>query len=189
MRQTFWTAERIGKLRELWDNKAISAESIASRLGCTKNAVIGRAHRDHLPLRRPPAPPALRKAQSEGRKRQSEVRKRVKREALVHPSPAAFVPNPDHLAIDAWRALPGTTPVDVMALAATSCRWPIDNQYGPMLYCGCLVAHGSTYCPTHRHRSRGAGTEAERHAVSAAKSRSRVEGKFGFRQNQAGQSL
>lgn len=183
--QPFWTAERIGKLRELWDNKAISAESIALRLGCTKNAVIGRAHRDHLPLRRPPAPLAPRYV----RKAQSEVRKRVKKEALVHPGPAAFVPNPAHLAIDAWHALPGTTPIDMMAMAATSCRWPIDNPGGPMLYCGCLVAHGSTYCPTHRHRSLGAGTEAERHAVSAAKSRSRVEGKFGFRQNQAGQSL
>ena len=173
--ETFWTAERVATLRTLWTRKDISSEQIAATLGCTKNAVIGRAHRDHLPMRRPPTPPALRKAQSEGRKRQSDVRKRVKREALVHPSPAAFVPTPVNLSVGAWDALPGTTPIDMTALAATSCRWPIDNPGGPMLYCGCLIAHGSSYCPTHRHRSLGVGTEAERHAVSAAKSRSRVE--------------
>ena len=45
-----WTPERDDKLRELWDS-GLTGSQIGVRLGATKNSVIGRAHRLHLPPR------------------------------------------------------------------------------------------------------------------------------------------
>lgn len=62
-----WSAERDARLRELWASELSSAE-IALRLGVSKNATIGRAHRMHLPgrpspIRRKGDPkPAIRRA-------------------------------------------------------------------------------------------------------------------------------
>ena len=51
-----WTPERTATLMALWGEDLSTAE-IGRRLGITKNAVIGKAHRLGLPYRRPPAPP------------------------------------------------------------------------------------------------------------------------------------
>lgn len=47
---SLWTAERDSQLRALWD-AGVSGSQIADRIGMTKNAVIGRAHRLKLPPR------------------------------------------------------------------------------------------------------------------------------------------
>ena len=47
---SLWTAERDSQLRALWD-AGVSGSQIADRMGMTKNAVIGRAHRLKLPPR------------------------------------------------------------------------------------------------------------------------------------------
>lgn len=53
-RKTFWTPERDALLRELWAGE-LSAALIAKELGAvSKNAILGRVHRLHLPQRRPP---------------------------------------------------------------------------------------------------------------------------------------
>lgn len=44
---TFWTPERVARLRELWGVQRVRA--IARELGCTGNAVIGKADRLGLP--------------------------------------------------------------------------------------------------------------------------------------------
>ncbi len=56
-----WTAERVLELRKLWATGASTAE-IGRRLGVSKNAVVGKAHRTGLaprpsPIRRLPASP------------------------------------------------------------------------------------------------------------------------------------
>ena len=49
-----WTEERIAELKRLW-SEGFSASQIAERLGgITRNAVIGKAHRLHLPSRPSP---------------------------------------------------------------------------------------------------------------------------------------
>ncbi|MHB1310517.1 MAG: GcrA family cell cycle regulator [Gemmatimonadaceae bacterium] len=48
-----WPPERIAELRRLWDT-GLTATQIGCRLGLSKNAVIGRAHRLHLPPRPSP---------------------------------------------------------------------------------------------------------------------------------------
>jgi GcrA cell cycle regulator len=49
----FWTDERIAELEKLW-RAGLTTEKIARQIGCTKNAVIGKAHR--LGLRARPTP-------------------------------------------------------------------------------------------------------------------------------------
>lgn len=61
---TDWTEELHVRLRALW-NEGLSTAEIGRRIGASKNAVVGKAHRLHLPTRpspirrhgRPPPPP------------------------------------------------------------------------------------------------------------------------------------
>ena len=47
-----WSEEQIERLRELWDQKpTLSTAQIGLRLGMSKNAVVGKAHRLRLPGR------------------------------------------------------------------------------------------------------------------------------------------
>lgn len=48
-----WIPTRISVLIALWD-EGVTTSEIGRRLGVTKNAVVGKAHRLGLPLRRPP---------------------------------------------------------------------------------------------------------------------------------------
>lgn len=48
-----WTPERIAQLKELWDKGESTAE-IGRRLGISKNAVVGKAHRLSLSARPSP---------------------------------------------------------------------------------------------------------------------------------------
>ena len=49
----FWTEERIERLGELWGD-GLSAAKIGREIGCTKNAVISKAHRLGLSARPSP---------------------------------------------------------------------------------------------------------------------------------------
>ncbi len=46
----FWTPERVETLTKLW-NEGLYASDIGKTLGCTRNAVIGKANRLNLPAR------------------------------------------------------------------------------------------------------------------------------------------
>ena len=48
-----WTSERIGALTKLW-NGGLTTREIGLRLGVTKNAVVGKAHRLGLSKRQSP---------------------------------------------------------------------------------------------------------------------------------------
>lgn len=52
----FWTDDNVEALRRLW-GEGHTAQAIAGTLGCTRNAVIGRAHRDKLSPRQSPIKP------------------------------------------------------------------------------------------------------------------------------------
>lgn len=55
----FWTAEKVAQLRAAWfEQPHVTLLAIGKRLGCTKNAIISKAHREKLPHRaQPPRPP------------------------------------------------------------------------------------------------------------------------------------
>ena len=48
-----WTPERIADLTRLW-NEGLTTSEIGKRLGISKNAVVGKAHRMHLSARPSP---------------------------------------------------------------------------------------------------------------------------------------
>lgn len=47
----FWTEDVVARLRSLWDDESLSAKMIGAELGCTRNAILGKAHRLDLPDR------------------------------------------------------------------------------------------------------------------------------------------
>ena len=69
-----WTTEAIERLKALWAEGHSTAE-IGRRMGISKNAVVGKAHRLTLPAR--PSP--------------------IRRDALPRPAPAPRAPRPVHV--------------------------------------------------------------------------------------------
>ncbi len=57
-----WSPDRTAALTHLWD-EGIPTREIGRRLGVTKNAVVGKAHRIGLAMRRPPAVRKVRDAE------------------------------------------------------------------------------------------------------------------------------
>ncbi len=65
-----WNEESIGRIRALWA-EGLSTAEIGRRMGVSKNAIVGKAHRLNLPARpspirrdraaAPPRPPAVRR--------------------------------------------------------------------------------------------------------------------------------
>lgn len=47
-----WTRQAVDRLRRLWNHTSLSASEIAADFGCTRNAIIGKAHRLGLKSRR-----------------------------------------------------------------------------------------------------------------------------------------
>lgn len=143
-----WTAEAIERLKALWAEGHSTAE-IGRRMGISKNAVVGKAHRLNLPAR--PSP--------------------IRRDAEPRPAPAPRAPRP----IPAARAAPPpmlrpqpvvTQAAPVMAaapppvvrpfpvarprLGARSCCWPIGEPgTSGFRFCGAEPMAGKPYCTEH----------------------------------------
>lgn len=143
-----WTAEAIERLKALWAEGHSTAE-IGRRMGISKNAVVGKAHRLNLPAR--PSP--------------------IRRDAEPRPAPAPRAPRP----IPAARVVPPqvlrpapVAPVSapVVAVAPTpvvrafpaarprlgsrSCCWPIGEPgTSGFRFCGAEPMAGKPYCTEH----------------------------------------
>ena len=63
-----WTEEQIDQLKELW-SEGLSTSEIGRKLGVTKNAVVGKAHRLGLP----PRPSPIKRATGAKRPTRSKV--------------------------------------------------------------------------------------------------------------------
>ena len=200
MQGPLWDDERTALLVKLWSVDKLSASQCAGAIGggLTRNAIIGKVHRLGLEKRR-----TVKAASAKGgngsagkyrgvvaaaRKARAAKVRPPKQDRIKPPPPEVFTPEAGDLAVGAWNALPGTTPVTLELLARDGCRWPIGDD-APFLFCGCKAAAGSSYCATHKHRSQGVGTPSEQSAVKSAKSMVRMESSYGFRSAQAGQSL
>jgi len=191
-----WTDDRVSLLKKLWTDDELTASQCAKVLGVTRNAIIGKVHRLDLE-KRVVASKQNGSRGSAGKYRGVITRARKARAArIVPPKPDRiklppidiFTPAAEDIAVGAWAALPGTTPVTLEALSRTGCRWPIGED-APFLFCGCEAAPGSSYCPTHKHRSTGKGTTGERQATRSLAVVARLEVKNGFRGRQAGTEL
>jgi GcrA cell cycle regulator len=157
-----WNDERIAELRKLWD-EGLSASIIGERLGISKNAVVGKAHRLKLPPRPSPIkrggttsgkPRRARKAAQGPRRTAALARSEsVRQETPRRQGRAEASPRP-----------PMSRSYRHYADSGQGCLWPIGDPGTPEFhFCGATRAEGRPYCEEHVARAyitRKNGSEA-----------------------------
>jgi len=132
-----WDTDTVCRLRQLWAEGHSTAE-IGRRMGISKNAVVGKAHRLDLPARpspirrgfdTPPRPP-----------------RRPSCPPLAQLVPLA--PTLPHVR-EATSRKPGPSALAVPR-GKTPCCWPIGEPSSPSFhFCGAESVIGKPYCPEH----------------------------------------
>lgn len=132
-----WSEEAVLQLRALWGLPGLSAAAIAERLGVSRNAVLGKAHRLGLSKPHRPGAPA--------KQRRAEPR------PLVRP-PLRRAAAPVVAAGDL-----GPQVARLEDLPAHACHWPIGDPSEPGFgFCG-RPAPERVYCDPHWRRAHGPG--------------------------------
>ena len=128
-----WTEDRVAKLIHN-HNLGLSAAQVGMLLGVSRNAIIGKIHRlgliPHTHMMavktvRPPKPP----------------RREPRRASAPKVAPQ---PMPMFVVIEGG--------VDLVDLARTACRWPLNDPPEPAdtKFCGSPSPEGSSFCVCHR---------------------------------------
>ena len=151
-----WNQEAIVRLRALWTEGHSTAE-IGRRLGVSKNAVVGKAHRLDLPAR----PSPIRRDGNGGAPRQPAPR-RVAGPTLPPLSSTALpvmeaAPSMPRPAAAAPQRVPVSPPPPRVLLApprpfarSIACCWPIGEPGTPSFrFCDAQAATGKPYCTEH----------------------------------------
>ena len=159
-----WNEETIARLRQLWQEGHSTAE-IGRRMGVTKNAVVGKAHRLVLP----PRPSPIRRDTTEGHVARRSATRRTTGPtlpALSSPSaaPAARLASPPapvqvNSVMDAPRAAAPqphapaqlrAVPMPRAGARVTTCCWPIgDPGTASFRFCDDGAMSGKPYCAQH----------------------------------------
>jgi GcrA cell cycle regulator len=145
-----WTTEAIERLKALWAEGHSTAE-IGRRMGISKNAVVGKAHRLTLPAR--PSP--------------------IRRDATPRPAPVPRAPRPAPMPLQRLAAAPAPRPAAAPAppapppvaatapvlrsfpaarprIGARSCCWPLGEPGTQgFRFCGGDPMAGKPYCAEH----------------------------------------
>lgn len=139
-----WTPELVEELLTLW-RQGLSASVIASKIGGTRNAVIGKIHREE---------------------RKAGVKARKQRPVSVHPTDKPRSKKPmltlPQRAGSVSRIVSAALPVpDEGQIASivdvTGCRWPVKDDpafVGGVGFCNHVQKDGSSYCAYHAHANR-----------------------------------
>ena len=146
-----WNDETIARLRALW-LEGLSTAEIGRRMGVSKNAVVGKAHRLNLlarpsPIRRqgadaPPRPPVLRRVTGPTLPPLSAT-------APVAPEPQRASAPPKGAPSSAIKP-PAIRPVAPRFGRAVACCWPIGEPGTPSFhFCDAEAANGKPYCGEH----------------------------------------
>ncbi len=154
-----WAEETISRLRTLWD-EGLSTAEIGRRLGVSKNAVVGKAHRLDLPAR----PSPIRRDGGSGRVTRRSAPRRVAGPTLppltsTSPMTAAGVGQP-MMPRMAPMATPKPPPVAPVARVApppprpygriVTCCWPIGEPgTRSFRFCDDASEPGKPYCTEH----------------------------------------
>jgi|SRR6185312_8750652 hypothetical protein len=132
----FWTDERVDQLKTL-SATGISYREIGAKIGCTRNAAIGKALRLGMSQAKLPRPP-----------KQTVQRKPIVRIVRMNGNS------------DKMRVMQSVTGVPYMVrctkveplhisfdqLTSTTCHYPHGNEISAMTFCGRLTMAGSSYC-------------------------------------------
>jgi GcrA cell cycle regulator len=152
-----WNEDTIARLRSLWAEGHSTAE-IGRRMGVSKNAVVGKAHRLNLP----PRPSPIRREGVAGATPRRPVPRRVTGSTLpplaaaIAAAPVAVQPAPAPIAAAAPPpSRPVPVPVTVRAVAprtlrTANCCWPIGEPGTKSFrFCDGEAAPGKPYCGEH----------------------------------------
>lgn len=144
-----WNEETIARLRALWA-EGLSTAEIGRRLHVTKNAVVGKAHRLHLP----PRPSPIRRAPDgtvaaaprpqPGRPAEPTL------PAMLAPPPAPVTePSPTRRPAEAPRPVLRSVP-SAAGGRVTACCWPIGEPGTKGFhFCDAPSTPGKPYCQEH----------------------------------------
>ena len=129
-----WTTERVAQLRD-GINAGLTCSQIASQIGVSRNAVIGKINRLGLSRGRSIATP--RPKTGTPTRRPHILTQRLALKALFASEPVA-----DNVV--------STQPCTLLNLAPRTCRWPI-SAGGPaeFTFCANITVDGMSYCPGH----------------------------------------
>jgi len=146
-----WNDETIARLRALWDEGHSTAE-IGRRMGVTKNAVVGKAHRLELPAR----PSPIRRVRDAGHVARRDQVGRATGPTLpvtaavaaaVRAEPQASAPAP--LPSRPSPQLRAVAPIRPSARVSTCC-WPIGEPGTPTFrFCDDGALPNKPYCQEH----------------------------------------
>jgi GcrA cell cycle regulator len=154
-----WTEEAISTLRVLWA-EGLSTAEIGRRMGISKNAVVGKAHRLNLPAR----PSPIRRAP--GQVAAPRTPRMTPRPAMPRPMPLLPVQRPLGQAMFgggqplASAPEPRSAPRPAQAAPAprsaplrfgnSTCCWPIGEPGTPNFrFCTAAALAGKPYCEEH----------------------------------------
>ena len=163
----FWTETALRRLRD-GIARDEPRRQIAAALGCTRNAVIGKARRLGLsvPMERDESN-VTRRRRLDRRNDLARIRNAKRKGMIMEPvKPAPRPDPPPERPAKFWRptiaAAPrrlAGSPVDIYGLTETTCRWPLWGDRPapdePKFYCGDPIAMPSVYCPRHRNAADG----------------------------------
>jgi len=145
---TEWSAERISDLARLW-GEGITAGEIGRRLGVSKSAVVGKAHRLNLRPRQSP----IKRAPARGERKDHPW----SAAATAKPQPAVsasggVVPQPIRDPLKPGSAVRAATREDYAGRGESraACAWPIGDPRGPEFrFCGRRAVRRKPYCADH----------------------------------------
>ena len=141
-----WSEEQDSILREMWPEHY--AIDVATRLGVTRNSVIGRARRIGLQGKRGEGWGNGVIATKERRAANAERRKQ--RELVKVQSPHSYRPRIPYAALPEIVADPLL--LSIMDLKTEHCRWPY-GEAGSIQYCGHQALNMQSYCGAHYRMS------------------------------------
>lgn len=133
---TFWTEERLAQLRTL-ASTGMTARQVADEMGCSRNAVLGKAWRAGLSL-----------AKQDNRTPEQRRAERLQYQRDRHAALRAAVGyQPRPRPIKQSPAVPASKQLPLTDLGLDMCHWPVSDDI-PHCFCGNDTG-GHVYCPYH----------------------------------------
>lgn len=145
-----WTPDLIKELKRLW-NKGLTTVEIGNRIGMSKNAVVGKAHRLGLEGRPSPIKRDRKKeavtVRATKKATPAPKEKVTQTSSILPPEPVFEVEPIVEPVLPKKKKHKGVQLVD---LKPNSCRWPEGDPKDPdFCFCGQECVPGKIYCEEH----------------------------------------